>query len=163
MKIDAANPYPADVEAVAAAMGDPGFLTARAEALGHTPVEILESEARDDGWRIVIRRRVPLTVPRFARKVLTPRAIATQTEDWRRSEHGYRGEFEVKAAGIPGHVAGTATLEPDGMGTVHRISAEVTADVPVIGAKIAKLLADDTLLVIRSEHEFGVAHFGGDG
>lgn len=159
MDIDVANHYPADVQAVFAAMSDAGFLIERAEALGHVPVEVLECDAGDDGWRIVVRRRVPLTVPRFAQKILTPHAMTTQTEVWQQSDTGHRGEFDVKAAGIPGRVKGTMTLEPDAAGAVHQISAKVTAEVPVIGGKIAKLLADDTLRVIAAEYEFGDAYF----
>jgi hypothetical protein len=147
---------------VFAAMSDPGFLTERAEALGHTPIEVLECEAGSDGWRVVVRRRVPLTVPRFARKILTPHATTTQTEDWEESDDGYRGRFEVRAAGIPGLVKGTMALESESTGAVHHITAEVTADVPVIGNKIAQLLGDDTLRVIADEHQFGVVYFSED-
>lgn len=160
MQIEIANEYPAAVAAVYRAFADPDFLEARSEALGHTPVEVLECELSDVDLRVVFRRRVPLTVPRFARKVLTPHAVVTQTEHWTVDAEGPGGSFEARAAGIPGYVEGTMELRSRNGECVHLIHGRVIVDLPVIGGRIAALLAADTERVIAAEHEYGVAHIG---
>ena len=163
MYIEIANEYPALPAAVYDAFGDPDFLVRRSEDVGHVPVEVLACEPVQEGMRVVLRRRVPLTVPRFARKVLTPHAVVTQAERWQVDAAGYHGTFEARAVGIPGHVEGSMELRASDGGCVHLIHGRVLVDLPVIGGKIAGLLAADTGKVLALEHDFGVSYFAATG
>jgi hypothetical protein len=158
--IDVRNEYPAPVDAVLALFAAPEFVAARAAALDHTRVEILECGPNGDGYRIHYRREVPVSVPPFAAKVLTPRTMVEQDDTW--TEHdveneAWSGSWRVRPRGLPVDLHGDITLSPGGAGAVHHITGSLHVAIPLIGRRLHGVLLADTLRTISAEHEFGVA------
>jgi hypothetical protein len=161
--IDVRNPYPAPVATVIARFADPEFVTARAAGLDHTHLEILECGPHGDGYRIRYRREVPVTVPAFAAKVLTPRTTVEQDDVW--TEHDaetetWSGTWRVTARGLPVDLHGAIALAPEGAGSIHHITGSLTVTIPLIGRRLHGILLADTMRTIAAEHTFGIASFG---
>jgi hypothetical protein len=153
------NDYTADPETVFALFGDAGFLRRRYEALGHTKVAIEQCGQVGDVFVIGIRRTVPVTVPGYARKVLTPRVAIEQTDEWGQpDESGIRsGTYLIAVVRSPISLAGSLQLRPSEQGCEHVITGTIRVPIPIIGRKLSRVLRDDTLESIRGEHEFGLA------
>ncbi len=160
MDIDVRNDYPASVAAVLARFADPAFITSRAAALDHTKLTILECGRAGSGYRIHYRREVPVTVPAFAAKVLTPRTTVEQDDTW--TDHddvtgAWQGTWRVTAKGLPVDMHGDISLSPSGDGCLHHITGSLRVAIPLIGRRLHGFLLADTLRTITAEHEFGVA------
>ena len=160
MDIDVRNEYPAPVDAVIALFADPEFIAARAAALDHTHLEILECGRSGAGYRIHYRREVPVTVPAFAAKVLTPRTTVEQDDTWTEhdAERGtWSGTWRVTARGLPIDLGGAITLAPGDPAAVHHITGSLDVRIPLIGKRLHGFLLADALRTIAAEHEYGVA------
>ena len=161
MDIDVANEYPADPATVFAMFGDADFLKDRSEALGHTDVEVAECGPVEDEFRIRIERRVLINVPKFARKVLSPRTSIEQADSWDldTDSAGTRsGRWEVRVKGAPIRMQGEITLAPSHTGTVHHITGTMNIAIPVIGGRLKKFLLRDTFDSIQGEYEQSLAY-----
>lgn len=159
MRLQIRYDYPASPEQVFAMLTDPDFLRAKAESSGDTDVVVEESGPAADGYRFVARRTVALDVPAFAKKLLNPKNVLTQTDVWADpTADGTRiGSWEVEAKGVPVAMSGTMTLAPGpGGGTVADIDGEVTSSVPLVGGKFASYVGKEAEADLNKDHEFAV-------
>jgi hypothetical protein len=134
------------------------------EALGHRDVELVDLEEDADGAvRIVTRRVVPLELPGFAKRVLSPHQVVTQTDEWSAPDaKGVRtGRFEVDAKGTPVQVRGTLRLAPKGrQQCTNDLHVTVECKLPLIGGRIAGFVAGDTRRAVDHEQAWTRAHLG---
>jgi hypothetical protein len=161
MDIDVANEYPADPATVFAMFKDADFLKNRSEALGHTDVVVAECRPVEDEFRIRIERRVLINVPKFARRVLSPRTSIEQADIWDldTDSAGTRyGRWKVNVKGAPISMQGEIALAPSNIGTVHHITGTMNIAIPVIGGRLRKFLLEDTFDSIRGEYEQSLAY-----
>jgi hypothetical protein len=151
MDLRTEHPYDAEPAAVFRMLTDPEFLRAKLTALGHRDIEVLEC-APD---RVVTRRTVPLDVPGFLRKVVNPANTVTQTDEWGPDRDGVReGTWQVDAKGVPVALSGTMRLVPTDGGAVETIEGRAKASLPLVGGRLEKFIADNTLHTLAREHAF---------
>lgn len=165
MEHHAVHTYPCTADEVLDVLTDPELVRRKYEALGHRDVTLVERDvAPDGGVRIVTRRVVPLQLPGFAKRVLSPRQSVTQTDVWSGpDDRGARtGTFEVAAAGTPVRVHGTLLLEPHGTrGCSNTIDVTVECSLPLIGGKIAGFVMGDTRTAVDHEETWVNDHLAG--
>ena len=89
-------------------------------------------------------------MPSFLRSVLPSGLTIRRTETWNSSG----GSVHAVVDGAPGPITGTMRLEPDPAGCI--LGARLTADVglPLIGAKVEKLITDNIAALMESEYQF---------
>ena len=155
MRFNTVHTYQHPIEAVFAALTDFELVAAKYEALGHADVQLVRRDENDDGSvTLVTTRVVPLELPGFAKKVLSPKQQVTQTDIWSEADSTGRrtGTFAVDAKGAPVGVRGELALTPDGA-TVCTDTIDVTVEckVPLVGGKIADLVAKDTRRALDHE------------
>ena len=164
MQFNAIHTYQHPVDEVFTALTDFDAVKSKYEALGQSEVELVRHEHGDDGSvTLVTTRVVPLELPGFARKVLSPKQRVTQTDAWSASDGSGRrtGTFAVEAKGAPVRVQGTLQLEPRGSdGCTNTTEVTVERKVPLIGGKIADLVANDTRRALEHEHTWMSEHLG---
>ncbi len=156
MEMTVSHRFAAPIAEVFAALTEPEALTAKYESLGHRDVTITGREVSEDGAVTVrSKRTVPLDVPGFAKKFLSPTNAVEQTDQWSAPDAaGARtGTWQVKAA-VPVEVSGTLRLVPDGDGCRFDIVANVTSKVPLVGGKLASFVAGDVRKTIDAEFAF---------
>ena len=139
----------------------PASLKDRSEALGHTDVAVTECGPVDDEFRIQIRRKVLVNVPKFARKVLSPRTSIEQTDTWdlEPDADGVRaGRWEVNVKGAPITMKGSMTLAASNGATVYHITGNMSIPIPVIGGRLKGFLLQDTLATIQGEYDQSLAY-----
>ncbi len=162
MQFDAIHTYQQSADEVFAALIDFEAVKAKYEAIGQSDVLLVRRDDSDDGSvTMVTTRVVPLELPGFAKKVLSPKQHVTQTDVWSGADSKGRrtGTFVVEAKGTPVRLHGTLHLAPrKGSGCTNTTDVTVDCKVPLIGGKIADLVANDTRRALDHEqawmHEY---------
>jgi len=161
MKVASVHTYAAPPDVVFAMMTTPDVLTAKYTALGHENVQVLEHTVRAGTVSVRSRRTVPMEVPGFARRFLSPKNTVEQHDQWNKAgeDQVRTGTWEVTARGVPVTVGGTLRLTPGaGRTTTVEIRGEVSSSVPLLGGKIASFVGADVERTIHAEEQFNDAH-----
>lgn len=162
MEFSATHIYPRPAASVFAMLTDFDSVREKYEALGHTDVELISRDEDDEGGvTLVTRRTVPLELPGFAKKVLSPRQTVVQTDAWSSANRdGVRtGTFAAIAKGTPVQVHGTMRLVPSNARRCTNITdVTVECKLPLIGGKIAGFVGGDTRRAVDHEQEWINAH-----
>lgn len=162
MQFTATHTYKHPVGEVFAALTDFETVAAKYEALGQTNVRLVRRDEDDDGAvTIVTRRVVPLELPGFARRVLSPKQDVTQTDTWSAADAKGRrtGTFTVAAKGTPVQVHGTLLLAPKGAKScTNTTNVTVECGVPFIGGKIADFVGKNARRAVDHEQSWTSEH-----
>ena len=162
MEFSVTQPYDHPAEEVFAVLTDFERVRDKYEALGQSDVELVSRDERDDGGvTIVTRRVVPLELPGFAKRVLSPRQSVIQTDTWAAPDaKGVRkGTFVVVGKGTPVQVRGTMQLDPHGKGKCTNVTTvTIECKVPLIGGRVAGFVAGDTKRAVDHEQAWIAEH-----
>ena len=163
MKVTSTHTYAAPPDDVVTMMTDPDVLTATYEALVHRDIRIVDHEVDDDGAiTVVSKRSVPMDVPGFAKRFLSPMNTVEQRDEWSApADDGSRdGTWHVNASGVPVDVGGTQRITPGEKPgpTEVRVDGEVRSSVPIVGGKLAGFVGGDLERTIAAEEDFTDAH-----
>lgn len=165
MKVASTHTYAAPPDVVFAAMTSPDVLVEKYTALGHRDIRIIDHDEHAGRVRIHSRRSVPMEVPGFARRFLSPMNTVEQRDEWDApGRDGTRsGTWEVTAKGVPVRAGGTLLLEPARAGgTVVTVAGEVSSSVPLVGGKLASFVGGDVTRTLHAEEEFNDAHLAAE-
>ncbi len=150
--------YHAAPTRVVEVMTDPDTLCEKYTALGHRDVQILAHEMHPDGGMIVRSKRgVPMDVPGFAKRFLSPVNTVEQHDQWNApaADGSRTGTWRVVASGVPVHVGGQLSVRPDGHGaTVVEMSGDVTCSIPIVGGKLASFVGADVERTMHAEEQY---------
>ena len=131
---------------------DPDHLRRRSVAAGHKNIEITKTE-EDGVIEIRVARDIESDIPRFAKRFINPTNHVVDVLKWWRTPEGGEGTYDVTVSARI-HVRGTRALRPEGEGCVFRDTCTPTVDMPLIGKKVAKLVADETAKAIKADCVF---------
>ena len=156
MHVSSSHTYAAPPDVVFEMMTDPDVLVAKYEALGHRNVVITGSEADGDGLTVGSRRDVPMDVPGFAKRFLSPMNTVEQTDRWAApgADGSRAGTWEVSARGVPVTVGGTLRIVPGDDGTIVEVAGEVSSSIPLVGGKLADFVGGDVERTLAAEETF---------
>ena len=162
MQFNAIHTYQHPADEVFAALTDFDAVKSKYEAIGQSDVQLVRRDQGDDGSvTLVTTRVVPLELPGFAKKVLSPKQQVTQTDVWAPADSKGRrtGTFVVEAKGTPVQVHGTLELVARGAkGCTNTTDVSVECKVPLIGGKVADLVAKDTRRALDHEQTWMAEH-----
>ena len=155
MRMQVTHHFDADVETVYALMTDPEFCKRKYADAGGTDIQI-DCDQREDGPKVVSRRRVTIDLPGFAKKVMQPTNTVVQTDQWSAADaDGQRVcRYTVEVQGVPSRIDGSVTLSPDGAGTRQDVQAEVKVSIPLLGGKLEKFAVENGVKALDHEAEF---------
>jgi hypothetical protein len=162
MRMHVTHDFDPDVETVYALTSDPDFIRRKYAALGATDITI-DTDARAGDPRHVIKRKVTVDLPGFAKRVMSPTNTVVQTDDWAAADGDGRRvcTYSVEVQGVPSRINGTVTLSPNGGGTRQDIEADVKVSIPLLGGKLEKFAVDSGTKVLEEEAVFTAAELGG--
>lgn len=105
--------------------------------------EVLEHERSDDHFRIRCKLTMPshVPLPGFAKKVLGETMTVVQEDVWDLSTR--KGQLKIEMHGAPISINAEMSLEQGENGGENHVQWQINSRVPLIGGKIAKLVADD--------------------
>ena len=151
MKMKVTHHFDADVETVYALMSDPDFCMRKYADAGATDIQV-DSDQRDDGPKLVSRRKLTVDLPGFAKKVMQPTNTVVQTDEWSAATRSCR--YTVEVQGVPSRIDGTVTLIEEGGGTRQEVEADVKVSIPLLGGKLEKFAVDNGIKALDHEAEF---------
>jgi hypothetical protein len=155
MEFTADHSYDHPAPAVFAALTSFDAVKAKYESVGQRDVHLVRRDEGDDGSvTLVTTRVVPLDVPGFAKRFLSPSQTVTQTDEWAApgADGTRKGTFEVAAKGTPVSVRGTLELTPTDDASCTNVSVvRIECKVPLVGGKIADFVAKDTRAAVDHE------------
>ena len=157
MKVASVHTYAAPADVVFAMMTTPQVLTEKYTALGHSGITILDHSEHGGAVEVRSRRTVPMEVPGFAKRFLSPTNSVEQHDRWDApaKDGSRRGTWEVNARGVPVTAGGTLRLTPGQRGTtVVEIAGDVTSSVPLVGGKLASFVGADVERTLHAEEAF---------
>lgn len=164
MQFDVIHEYQHPADKVFAALTDFEVVKSKYEAIGQSEVQLVRRDQGDDGSvTMVTTRVVPLELPGFAKKVLSPKQHVTQTDVWSGADSKGRrsATFTVEAKGAPVRLHGTLQLVRRGAkGCTNTTDVTVECKVPLIGGTIADLVASDTRRALDHEQTWMSEHLG---
>jgi hypothetical protein len=154
--------YDADVETVYRLISEPSFIERKYADQGATEITIESSEV-DGAVHNVIRRKMTIDLPGFAKKVMSPTNTVVQTEQWSVPDaNGARVcAYTVEVQGGPSRIAGTVTLSAGSGGTDQDIAAEVKVSIPLVGGKLEKFAVESGSKALADEAVFTSAELAG--
>ena len=157
MKVTSTHTYAAPSDVVFTMLTDPDVLTAKYTALGHRDISITEHSVDDGAVTVRSRRSVPMDVPGFAKRFLSPMNTAEQHDHWDppAADGSRSGTWEVTSRGVPISAGGTLRITPGKKRTtVVEVTAEISCSVPLVGGKLASLVSGNVKQTLAAEEEF---------
>jgi hypothetical protein len=147
--------FPAD--AVHAVMTDAEFLRARLAQMGGPGAALVEHTADEAGVRFTIRHGLAgEDLPAMVRGMLPDPLIIERTENWQRVDAGgYGGETSVTIRSTPASAAGAMRLRDVAEGgSEFLVRATVTVNVPLFGARVEAIVAEQVQNLLAAEAKF---------
>ncbi|HSE08715.1 MAG TPA: DUF2505 domain-containing protein [Nocardioidaceae bacterium] len=154
MKFEKTLRYDASPAEVFAMLGERAFREQVCEAQ-HVTGCTVEIDGTDETMSVSVDQHRPSEgIPSFAKKFVGDSIHIAQREDWTSPTDA---KLDVTIPGKPGHMKGTVTLRPDGDGTVETVSGELKVSIPIVGAKIEKLIIELFEHALDAEQRTGKA------
>lgn len=158
MRINHELHYDASPEEVRAMLADPTFRERVCQAQGSAATVTVDEQGA--GMRVVVDQKRPSAgIPAFALKFVGDTIHIVQTEEWSSATDA---DLDVAIPGKPGHLKGSITLRPDGDGTVETVTGDLKVNIPLVGSKLEKLIADLLGDALTEEQRVGKAWLAGE-
>lgn len=130
--------FDAHIDKVWAMFSNPDSHLTKFTAMGHRDIEVIESDASDGEFHLVVSRVVDMDLPGFAKKVLSPSNTVVTTDDWKRNADGsYEGVQDIDTKGAPVKVKAKTRLVAAGEKTEYTVDIDLSVKVPLIGGKLS--------------------------
>ncbi|OZC37657.1 hypothetical protein B9Q17_14010 [Marinobacter vinifirmus] len=156
MELNLKHPYEAGVDHVLERFFSESHIIEKNEKIGSCNVQLAELRKDDVSGKLVIEREMMASAP-------VPGVLSGFHREWnrvRQEEHWFRKdddewhcEFRVKIDGVPAKIKGEMRLQGNGNRCINYVNLSVRCDVPLLGKKVARFLADDSHAKIEREYE----------
>lgn len=152
MRFQHEQEYAASAAEVATMLADPAFRKQVAQAQNASDAEVRVDSAGASMTVVVDQTRPSDDIPAFARKLVGDRIRILQREEW---TDPTRAGLEVTIPGKPGELTGTISLTEHGEGVRETINGELVVRIPLLGAKLEKLICDLLREALEVEQQVG--------
>lgn len=143
MKFQEQSRYPFPADSVLKVFRDKNYFLTKYRQAGATNIQLLEDSGQGGSSRIAISRdvEVDVDVPAFAKKFVPQQLTIIQTDSW--LSEGRKGYLTIEFKGMPAKVSCAMKLTEQEGQTILDLEFSVSISVPIIGEKLATLLAQD--------------------
>jgi hypothetical protein len=156
MELNLEHPYERGLDQVIERFFDEAHIRNKNEQLGARNLRVTELKKDDMSAKLVIEREMTASAP-------VPGVLSGFHREWnrvRQEEHWFRKdddewhcEFRVRIDGVPAKIKGAMRLLGNGDRCINYVNLSVLCEVPFLGRKIAKFLADDSHAKIEREYD----------
>ncbi|GGC60140.1 DUF2505 domain-containing protein [Marinobacter halophilus] len=156
MELTLEHPYDAGLDRVIESFFCENRIHQKNEKLGCRNVRVAERQKDDSAGKLVIEREMTASAP-------VPGVLASFHREWnrvRQEEHWFKKddgewhcEFRVRIDSVPARIKGVMRLQGNGDRCINYVTLTVLCEVPFLGRKIAKFLAEDSHTKIVQEYE----------
>ena len=150
--------YDAALADVSAMLDDPAYRDDVIAAQGGTG-GTFEISTDGDVTTAVVDQVQPATgLPSYATKLIGSEINIVQREEWTSAAYA---DLHVTIPGKPGQMVGSITLDEDGATTTETVEVEITVNIPLVGGKIEKLIADMLRKALLAEEKVARDYLSG--
>jgi hypothetical protein len=154
-RIDHRAEFSQDVSEVFAASSDESVLRARLGQLGGKHGGLQEHSVTSDGVKFKLVQGIGAEqLPQAVRTIHKGDLIVHRDQVWTREGDGYTGTAHVTVDGVPGEITAHTTLKRVGGQTVLHTLGEVKVRIPLFGAKLESVIAEQVAKLLAHEAEF---------
>ena len=155
MELTLEHPYEVGLDHIIERFFSEHHIIEKNEKLGSRNLRVAELQRDDAAAKLVIEREMMASAP-------VPGMLASFHREWnrvRQEEHWFRKddgewhcEFRVKIEGVPAKIKGNMRLQGTDQACINYVTLNVWCEVPLLGKKIARFLADDSHTKIEKEY-----------
>lgn len=147
--------FPAPAEAVFALLTDASFLQDRMVAGGGIDPAVLSVDTAGGATTVVTRQSIPAdALPSMVANMLGGDPVTERTETWHADGDAFAADLALVVKGAPASVAGTQRLVTTGAGSVLTVTATASVPIPMFGAKLESVIAEQIQTILHSEGEY---------
>lgn len=150
--------YDAALADVSAMLDDPAYRDRVIHAQGGVSGTFEITTDGDVTTAVVDQVQPAAGLPSFATKFVGPEINIVQREVWTSAEYA---DLHVTIPGKPGKMVGSISLVEDGGTTTETVAGEITVNIPLVGGKIEKLIADMLRKALRAEEQVARDYLAG--
>lgn len=153
MKYQEAIDYTIPCDQLLAIFSRPDFVLAKYQAQGARNIRLLREDRTGTRFSVTVARDVPvqIEVPSFARSLVPPTITLVQTNSWDIATR--TGYLDIEFKNMPVILGCAMHLEERPTGAHHTLNSDIKVNVPLIGGKLEKLLAEDLQMKFKSDTE----------
>lgn len=130
------------------------------EAVCDSQSHVVARTVTVDGSSVTVDQRQSATeIPGFAKKFVGDELQIVQAEQWTSPTHG---DVHVTIPGKPGKVTGVVDVRAVDDGVVETVVLDVEVNIPLVGGKIAKLIAEKLERTLQAENRVGRTWLAGE-
>ena len=147
--------YPARPEEVAAVLADRSFVEELCAAGEAQAWEVAVTGSAPGGFTVTTSRTLPTAaLPDAVRRFLGAHLQVRQVDTWAAPGAGgeRRGTTALEIVGVPVTASADLSLAADGAGSLQRVTGELRAAVPLVGARVERA-AEPVLVAALREQE----------
>lgn len=143
------------VDVVLRMLTDLDFYRTKYEALGFHELRVTEENAGDADFAVLAsyRTQTDLPLPGWARKALPENIHVEHSDQWKKD--GDTGRITIRIHGAPVRVEARMGLKDRGGAASNHVDWRFSCSVPLIGGRLAELVADDVCSKAERDHEYG--------
>src|SRR6478752_2994684 len=150
--------YDAALADVSAMLDDPAYRDRVMHAQGGVS-GTFEMTTDGDVTTAVVDQVQPATgLPSYATKLVGSEINIVQREEWTSAEYA---DLHVTIPGKPGKMVGSISLVEDGGTTTETVAGEISVNLPLVGGKLEKLIADMLRKALRAEEQVARDYLSG--
>jgi hypothetical protein len=154
-RIDHRAEYSQDVDEVFAAASAESVLRARLEQFGGKHGDLPEYAATPDGVKFrLIQGIAAEQLPQAVRTLHKGDLVVHRDQVWTRAGDGYTGTAHATVNGVPAEITARTSLDRQGDQTVLGTLGEVKVRIPLFGAKLESVIAEQVTKLLVREAEF---------
>lgn len=159
MEVKVSRDYPVSLDRVLASFLDSDYLLRKYQTIGAKNIVISEEAAGEQRRTVVIQRDVDADVPSFAKKFFKPTNTVHERDEWDLSDPKKKQcQYVADVTKTPVKVTGTITLTALDEGRCrHDIACQIEVKIPLIGKKVAALVAEQTRESLGKELDFNLS------
>jgi hypothetical protein len=147
--------FTGDLATVLAAVAGETALRARLEQIGGHAAKLLEHVPAEDGVRYKLQQGISAEkLPQAVRTLHKGDLIVEREQLWKASGDVYLGAATASVNGVPGEITSKTKLSEEGGQTVLRTLGEVKVRIPLFGAKLESVIAEQVTKLLEREAEF---------
>ncbi len=155
IKVDLSYPG-ASIDQVVEMLMTPAFREAVCDSQKH----VIGREVTIDGTSVTVDQRQSADkIPGFAKKFVGDDLQIVQSETWTTPTHG---DIVVTIPGKPGKISGTADVRAVDDGVLETVVLDVEVSIPLVGGKIARLIAEKLERTLHAENKVGLSWLAGE-
>jgi len=156
--ITVTHEFAATPAVVYALLTDRTFLDGRLTATGGIDPAVLSLDVDGTVAKVVTRQSIPSSVlPAMVASMIPTDPVTERTEDWHSDGERHIAPFTVVIKGAPATLTGTITLAPTGQGSSLTIDGQATVPIPLFGAKLEAIIAEQVTAMLNKEAVYTAA------